>query len=176
MKTIVLKNGELATLRRAVKEDAAKMIEYMNTIETESSFLTFEPGELNLTVKKQEAVIQNNLMEGKLFIIALVGNKIVGNLSFASGHKIRSRHAGEFGITVMKAYWNNGVASEMIAYMIEWAKASNVIKKINLKVRTDNPRAINLYTKFNFKCEGVITRNFYIDGVFYDSLEMGLLL
>ena len=176
MKNVILKNGQTAILRKAKKEDAAGMLQYMDTIATESDFLTFEEGELKLTEKKQQAIIENNLMDSKLFIIVEVDNKIVGNLSFSAGHRIRSKHAGEFGITVLKEYWNNGVASEMIAYMIEWAKENKVIRKINLRVRTDNPRAIHLYSKFGFKCEGILTRNFYIKGVFYDSMEMGLLI
>jgi len=176
MKNIVLKNGKAAILRKATKEDAEKMLKYMDTIASESDFLTFEQGELKLTVKKQQAIIENNCMDSKLFIIVIVEDKIVGNLSFSSGHRIRSRHAGEFGITVLKEYWNNGVASEMIDFMIDWAKKNKVIRKINLRVRTDNPKAIHLYAKFGFKCEGILTRNFYIKEVFYDSMEMGLLL
>ena len=176
MKNIVLKNGEKAILRKANTEDAQQMLNYMDTIASESDFLTFEEGELKLTLKKQKAIIENNRMDSKLFIIVIVEDKIVGNLSFSAGHRIRSRHAGEFGITVLKEYWNNGVASEMIDFMIEWAKEKKIIRKINLRVRTDNPRAIHLYSKFGFKCEGILTRNFYIKEVFYDSMEMGLLL
>lgn len=176
MKNLVLKNGKVAILRKANKEDAQQLLIYMDTIAIESDFLTFEQGELKLTVKKQQAIIENNRMESKLFIIVVVEDKIVGNLSFSAGHRIRSRHAGEFGITVLKEYWNNSVASEMIGFMIEWAKANKVIRKINLRVRTDNPRAIHLYSKFGFKCEGILTRNFCIKEVFYDSMEMGLLL
>ncbi|WP_200791861.1 GNAT family N-acetyltransferase [Caloranaerobacter azorensis] len=38
-----------------------------------------------------------------------------------------------------------GIASQLIKELIEWAKSSGIIKKINLKVREDNERAINLY-------------------------------
>ena len=176
MKNIQLKDGKAAILRKATKEDAEQLIKYMDTIATESDFLTFEEGELKLTVKKQQAIIENNRMESKLFIIAIVEDKIVGNLSFSAGHRIRSKHAGEFGITVLKEYWNNGIASEMIEFMIEWAKLNKVTRKINLRVRKDNSRAIHLYSKFGFKCEGILTRNFYIKEVFYDSMEMGLLV
>ena len=176
MKNIQLKDGKAAILRKATKEDAEQLIKYMDTIATESDFLTFEEGELKLTVKKQQAIIENNRMESKLFIIAIVEDKIVGNLSFSAGHRIRSKHAGEFGITVLKEYWNNGVASGMLDFMIEWAKLNKVTRKINLRVRKDNPRAIHLYSKFGFKCEGILTRNFYIKEVFYDSMEMGLLV
>ena len=176
MKKIQLKNGKAAILRKATKEDAEQLIKYMDTIATESDFLTFEEGELKLTVKKQQAIIENNRMESKLFIIVILEDKIVGNLSFSAGHRIRSKHAGEFGITVLKEYWNNGVASEMLDFMIEWAKLNKVTRKINLRVRADNPRAIHLYSKFGFKCEGILTRNFYIKEAFYDSMEMGLLI
>ena len=58
--------------------------------------------------------------------------------------------------------------------MIDWGIESNVVKKINLRVREDNYVAIGLYKKLGFKNEGIITRDFYIDGEYYNSISMGL--
>jgi RimJ/RimL family protein N-acetyltransferase len=80
------------------------------------------------------------------------------------------------GISVRKAYWNLGIGYEMLDFLIKWAKDSGVVRKIDLLVRSDNQNAIRLYEKLGFKQEGLITRNFCIDGKFYDSLYMGLLI
>ncbi len=58
--------------------------------------------------------------------------------------------------------------------MINWAKEIRLIRKINLKVRSDNQATIDLYQRFNFLFEGTITREFFINGKFYDSILMGI--
>ncbi|MGB4723089.1 MAG: GNAT family N-acetyltransferase, partial [Defluviitoga tunisiensis] len=77
-------------------------------------------------------------------------------------------------MSVKKAYWGLGIGSNLLAYLIDWARETGVIRKINLKVREDNVRARALYEKFGFKTEGIITRYFYIEGKFYNVIEMGL--
>ena len=66
------------------------------------------------------------------------------------------------------------VGSVLIKYLVSWARDSQIIRKINLKVRTDNFRAINLYKRLGFISEGIITREFFINGEFFDSMHMGL--
>jgi len=64
----------------------------------------------------------------------------------------------------------------MIEEMIEWAKVSNVVRKINLLVRVDNSRAIHIYEKIGFVREGVISRGVFMSGQFYDYIHMGYLI
>ncbi|MBO0797135.1 MAG: GNAT family N-acetyltransferase, partial [Ktedonobacteraceae bacterium] len=86
----------------------------------------------------------------------------------------RTRHAGEFGISVLRKYWNLGIGGRMLTYLIDWARQSGIIRKINLRVRVDNLPAIHLYEKHGFVREGHITREFYLHGQFVDSYVMGL--
>ena len=52
-------------------------------------------------------------------------------------------------IAVHKNYRMQGIASQMLAYMINEAKLMN-IKRINLEVNEKNLPALNLYKKFGF--------------------------
>ena len=70
----------------------------------------------------------------------------------------------------------NATPSQVAQKLIEWAKTSGVVTKINLRVRTDNPRAIALYERKGFTFEGTIRRELLIDGVYYDHHLMGLVL
>lgn len=76
-------------------------------------------------------------------------------------------------MSVRKGHWGKGIGAQLISYLLQWCKESGVIRKVNLRVRTDNLRAIHLYKKMGFREEGIITREFQVDGVFYDSLTMG---
>lgn len=168
-------NNEKVIIRKANKSDAKALIEYLNVIGGESDFLTFGIGEFGESVEQEEDFIQNALRkENALFIIAEANGKVVGNLNFSGGPRQRTAHVGEFGVSILKDYWGNGIGEELIKYLISWSKSSGIIRKINLSVRTDNTRGINLYKKLGFIEEGIVKRDFLINGEFYDSLLMGL--
>ncbi|EJL20352.1 GNAT family N-acetyltransferase [Brevibacillus sp. BC25] len=63
---------------------------------------------------------------------------------------------------------------EVIIRLGKIADAEAVIRKINLKVRSDNDSAIRLYRKLGFKELGTVTREFLIEDTFYDCLYMGI--
>lgn len=175
MKSTVVKNGQEIIIRSAKVEDAQRIIEYVNTIPAQSEFLTFGVGEFNVTLEREEAIIMDSLIgDNKLFIIAEIDGRIVGNLNFNGGHRSRTWHTGEFGVSVLKEYWGMGVGRELINYMLEWAKKGGVVTKINLRVREDNLRAQRLYENLGFKREGVITRDFLVNGKYYSSIAMGI--
>ncbi|MCY6369478.1 GNAT family N-acetyltransferase [Clostridium ganghwense] len=170
-------NNERIIVRKAIKSDAEALIEYLNIIGGESDFLTFTAGEFGRTIEQEREFIKNTLeKDNALFIIAEINGKIVGNLNFSGGPRPRNAHVGEFGVSVLKKYWGNGIGEELIKYLIEWSKKSGTIRKINLRVRTDNTRGINLYKKLGFLEEGTLKRDFFINGKFYDSVSMGLMI
>jgi RimJ/RimL family protein N-acetyltransferase len=168
---------EKMIIRKARKSDAAAMINYLHQIAGESDYLTFgSADELHLTVEKEEKLFEDYFnRDNGLNLIAEYDGQIAGNLIFSGGTKKRTAHAGEFGISVRKDFWGMGIGKALIARLIEWSKETGVIRKINLRVRSDNARAIHLYKSFGFVEDGLITRDFLIDGVFYDSVHMGLL-
>lgn len=170
-------NHKKVIIRKVTKSDAKELVEYLNIIGGESDYLTFGAGEFGKSVEQEEAYIENVLKdENALALIAEISGKIVGNLNFSGGPRQRTAHVGEFGLSVLKEYWRNGIGEELIKYLIDWSKASKIIRKINLRVRTDNTRGIKLYKKLGFLEEGIIKRDFLINGEFYDSLVMGLII
>jgi RimJ/RimL family protein N-acetyltransferase len=107
-------------------------------------------------------------------LLAFVEEKLVGTLSFQGGARPRTRHTGEFGTSVLREYWGAGIASALIDSLLEWSKQGGIIRKINLRVRSDNLRAINLYRRKGFSIEGTLTKQMLVGGRYYDNLWMGL--
>lgn len=174
-KKIKLKNGRTLTIREAVKEDAAILLDYINLVAGQTDFLTFAPGELGFSVADEEKFIENYLRDSnRLLIVARIGDEVVGTLGFEVGQWPRLKHRGEFGVTVRKEYWSLGIATNLIRTLIDWAKKSGTIKKINLRVRKDNRRAIDLYKKIGFAEEGLLTREQSVKGKLHDCLLLGL--
>lgn len=175
MKQYKIKNGEIITVRLAEVEDATKIIEYVNMVAAESDNLTFGEGEFNTSLEDEIKLIREfQKSQNSIFLVAELNGEIVSLLSFIGGKRPRIQHAGEFGISVLKEYWGLGIARQMLNYLIDWANNSNLIRKINLKVRVDNTTAIKLYEDLGFKHEGRLSRFFYINDCFYDVYEMGL--
>ncbi|MBZ9687394.1 GNAT family N-acetyltransferase [Clostridium estertheticum] len=174
MKHFILENGDSVVIREAKVSDANKILEYVNTISSESDFLTFGQGEFIKSVEQEEKHLDNTLRQNNaIYIIAEIDKKVVGSLNFSAGSRPRIVHTGEFGVSVLKEYWGNRIGTELIKYLIEWSKQSGVIRKINLIVRDDNFSAIHVYKKLGFTQEGIISRNLQINDRFYDALYMG---
>jgi RimJ/RimL family protein N-acetyltransferase len=174
---VTLKNDLQLILRRAEPNDAERLLAYINQMAGESENVTFGPGEFELSVEEESAFLQQAAASPtSLYLIAEVAGEIAGTLTFSTGKRPRLRHAGEFGMSVLRKYWNLGIGSCMLAYLIEWARQSGTICKINLRVRVDNLPAIHLYKKFGFVQEGRNTREFYLHGQFVDAYLMGLQL
>ena len=164
-------------IRKVNKYDAAPLIDYFNLIGGETDFLTFGMGQFDRNVKEEEQFIESTLnKDNSLFIIAEKEGEIVGNLNFSGGLRKRKFHVGEFGVSVPKKYWGNGVGEDLILYLINWSKKTGKIKKINLKVREDNEKGIYLYKKLGFIEECLLKREFLVEDKFYDAITMGLLI
>lgn len=176
MKYYQLKNGQRLMIRGAEKEDASVILNYVKIVGAETDNLTFGEGGLGTILEDREAALIETITksDNQLMLCAFIDEKLVGHLGFTGGSRPRIRHTGEFGVTVIREYWGKGVGSELLNYMIGWAKENQIIKKINLRVRSDNHSAINLYRKLGFVSEGTITREFFINSKFYDSIHMGL--
>ena len=175
VKRYSLRNGKIIMLREGNGDDARKIIEYIRNVSGESEYLAFGKGEFNPTIDEEERFIEGyKQLENSLFLIAQCEDEIIGCLTFSGGSYSRIEHYGEFGITVLKKYWGFGIGRRLVEHLIIWARKCKIIRKINLKVRADNERAINLYESLGFMMEGTISRFFYHRDRFYDVHVMGL--
>lgn len=175
MDRFILKNGKELIIRKANLEDAKKLAQYKTIVCSESDFLTYGENEVKITAEKEGRDIEEiNNKNNSIIAVAILDDEIVGSIVFKTPNKIRLQHKGDMGITIRKDYWRLGIGSLLMGYLINWAKKTEIIKKINLRVRADNENAINLYKKYGFKKEGVISRDFCVNGIFYDSIFMGL--
>lgn len=175
MKEIKLKNGKTAILRSPIKEDAQAMIDYLNIIGGESDFITFGKNEFSMSVEAEQDYIERiNSMDNSKNVLIIIEDEIVGIASITSVQKERMKHNGTLGISIRKKYWNIGLGSEIMNYLIDWAKSNKITKKINLLVREDNIRGVKLYEKFGFEKEGLLKKDICVNGIYYNTIAMGL--
>jgi RimJ/RimL family protein N-acetyltransferase len=172
---IRLPDGRQVVIRRATPDDAADALAYLRMVGGETANLTFGPEGPGLAEAEEREYLERvAASDNSLAIFAIVDGRFVGSLTFDGGRRERLRHVGEFGISVAQAYAGLGIGRALIQYMLDWARASGVVRKINLKVRVDNEPAIRLYRSMGWVEEGHTTRDTLIGGKFNDCLFMGL--
>lgn len=177
MNIYLLKDGSECIIRRATPKDAAEIVQYSNIIGGESDFLSYGKNEFSYNVEQERQVIRDyNSASNRLFIVAVIDNRICGLLTFWGNNRKRLEHWGEFGISVLRRYWGTGIGQALMDFMIRWAEEGKIIRKIDLMVREDNYSAITLYKKMGFEVEGRIRRAMKIDDTFYNFLYMGRLI
>lgn len=74
-----------------------------------------------------------------------------------------------------KEYWNKGYGTDALNILIKFIFQQMNIHKIKINVFEYNKRAIKCYEKCGFKIEGVLRKEIFRDGEYYDDIVMGLL-
>ena len=163
-------------IREAVPDDAEKMISYLNQVGGESDNLLHGGNEFLVPVegvKRKLAMSKDS--DNSIVLIALENEQIIARAELEGYYAQRIRHRAKFSISVKKAYWDQGIGTEMIKKIIEQAKKMN-IRIIELEVITDNVRAVALYHKMGFTDIGIYKDYFYVNGIFKDAIVMQKIL
>lgn len=176
MRVLTLKNGRTCHIRPATVEDALGLVNFVRTVAGESDNLTFGRDEFHMTVEDEVRFLHSlQGQEHQQMLVATVSGKIVGNIHIQGGTRQRRKHIASFGISVLKEFWGTGVGKALMEELLKHAERLS-LTRIELRVRTDNERAIALYRHFGFEAEGVERRAMLIDGKYVDFLMMGLLI
>ena len=154
---IKLKNGCTAVVRNARPEDAKQTIEYLRTVSGESPFLLREPDEVNFTVEKERAILQNKAESpNEIMLTAYVNGELAGNCSLASqGDKRRTKHRCCVSIALYEKYCNLGLGRILLSTLLELAKQCGYTQA-ELGVIEGNERAKHVYESLGFKEYGFL--------------------
>lgn len=148
---ITIKNGQKCIIRNGTFEDGPEVSTFFTTTHGETDYLLSYPEESTRDDEKQSNYLKETTeSDREIELLAIVDGKVVGMAGFnAIGSKYKVRHRAEFGITVSKNYWGQGIGKAIMNACIECAKEAGYIQ-LELDVVADNTRAIELYKKFGF--------------------------
>ena len=171
--TFIDRTGATLRLRTATEDDAEALIAYTRQVDTESPFLSREPGEFVATVAAERLFISRVASrDNGLFLLVLDGDTIVGALDFHGGPGARTCHAGEFGMSVARSHWGRGIGGKLLDALLDWARTTLYVQRIKLRVNARNTRAIALYRSRGFVEEGRFRRELFVDGEWVDVICM----
>lgn len=172
----ILKNGKEISIRRPCDEHE-EIFSLMTTLADESDNFPFTSEDFGLDSRNVGAFADYlNGRENSVFYIAEADSRIVALGYLEGGKRARTAHCVNLGMGVLEEFSNEGIGTALLKELIRFAAEGEYIAKIDLQVKSDNTRAIALYKKCGFVPEGKTSRALFIDGEFYDYLNMGLII
>ncbi len=162
--------------REAEASDASAMLLHLASVGTETDNLSYGADTFKISTDKESRFIErfkNN--KNDIMLIALDGETIVGNAILERNKVLRYSHRAELSITVLRDFWGRGIGKKLMSMLLDFAKEHD-IEIIYLEVRSDNVRAISLYTSFGFEKIGTYRNFFKINGKYFDADLMNLYL
>ena len=104
--------------------------------------------------------------------VAVVDDKVVGQIGLHQSGRPREAHAGGIGMMVDPDYWGMSIGTQLMDAILDLADNWLNIKRVELEVHTDNPAGVRLYQKSGFVIEGTKRFQAYGDGRWTDSYFM----
>ncbi|MBO4299002.1 MAG: GNAT family N-acetyltransferase, partial [Clostridia bacterium] len=153
--TLTLRDGRCCTIRSVEPEDAAKMLQYMKIMLSETPFLLRTPEEFDYTPEEEARLLSGRKNDPRsLMLAAEMDGQIIASADVCShGSKSRVQHRAELGISVRKDYWRQGIGSALMQRLIAFAVQCGY-EQIELTVESKNHRALRLYMKYGFMVYG----------------------
>lgn len=170
----MLPNGQLLGIRFVDPGDAVSLLELFQKAVRESPYLLTTPKEADrFTVAQEREFISGCLRNpNNCFLVAVVQDRIVGSANVTQSKFQKQAHVGEFGILVLKQFWNLGIGRKLMHAMEQWIQDNSMIRYLQLQVLVSNVRAIHMYQNFGFSEEGHLARAVRQDKNTYQDLVL----
>ncbi len=164
--------GDRIYLSPRNSEDVEKFTEWLNDFETtdylgRSGILTTLEGE-------RKYLEDDSTPEAKFVIVTLADEKMIGTVSLESINHLN--RCATLGIFIGdKDYRSKGYGTEAIKLILEYGFKYLNLKNIKLDLMEFNERALKCYKKCGFKEYGRRRKCRFVDGKYYDLIEMDIL-
>ena len=175
-RTYKAENGEMITLRPGIPDDAAEILNTVSSTSLERSYILMEHFGKDQESKKNYITTMDR--DHNLLLVAVAGSMVIGSLAALQadrGERPQTAHVLNVGLHLKQQYRGIGIGSEMLRYMIEWAREHG-FKKLVARIFTINKRSLHLFTHAGFTEEGVRKKQIRIGTDFIDEISMGMLL
>ena len=158
--------------REATALDAEALLEHLHSVGAETDNLTFGGDSFNISPEREGRFISRFAStDGDIMLVALDGERVVGNAIIEHNRIPRLSHRAELSVTVLRDWWGRGIGKRLIEMLLDFSRQAGH-EVITLTVRADNERAISLYERVGFVTVGRMKSYFKINGVRHDALLM----
>ncbi len=165
------------TIREATPDDAENIIAFMKILadEPDNGTSYSSSAEFTYTVEQERNLLQQYQdADNHVWFVAEVDGQLVGYIN-AAGGKRAMYHTLTFGIALARDWRNQGIGTALIHHLIAWCQANPVVRRLQLTVFSNNPRAFHVYHKLGFQQEGIARAEVKKHGQFLDGILMAML-
>ena len=169
------------SVRAAHPDDAASIIALITAVIAEPvNNLLSEPGEFTMTKEQERVFLAEQAIRPNWAAFVAVTDvqpaRVVGLLTADGKQRRAIRHCASVGLSVAHDWRRQGVGEALMRRVIEWARESGVVTRLELEVVTRNESAIRLYERVGFQREGLRRHALLRHGEYLDELTMALLI
>lgn len=169
---ITTKTGKTVSFRYPTLDDALDMMNYINKLSLEKTFILMQGGQKTLEDENKWLKDYLKNKNKTVIILAFSENKLIG----ISDIKLKDEakcHVGNFGISIDKDFRREGIGKALMQLVInESIKNIKDLKIIELEVFGSNNIARNLYQKMGFIEFGCLPNGLKRKGKFDDAILM----
>lgn len=171
------KDGQIVLIRPHVPSDAPALIELLKNIAHETTHTLQYVGKPELSLDEVARRIEEKSKNIKNLNLGVFKKEnddkkevMIGNLFFhlPYGDHPWMLHVGYFGMMILKQYWGQGIAKELLRLQDEHARSIGV-RRIEAMVRVNNERGVGLYQHCGFEIEGRRKEVALIQGKYEDE-------
>ena len=113
--------------------------------------------------------------DGSIHLVAKEADQVVGWAQIERGKGSSVRHRGDLGMGVLPSHQGRGIARELLEQGISLANAAG-IHRLELEVRSDNRRALELYRSVGFAVESIVRGAMRVGHAHHDAFRMCLVI
>lgn len=167
--------GKLVKLRAYKEEDIEFATEFINDEETKKFLCIGIP--FPMTKVEEESWVKSRKAGADFtydFAIENLGNgKYIGGCSI-NQTDLKNRNC-TIGIMIGdKACWSKGYGTDALNILVKFIFEELNMEKVKLSVFEFNERAKKCYEKIGFKEEGILKKEIYRNGKYYDEIIMAI--
>lgn len=166
----------MISIRHILEHDAEQFLDLCLTLDNETDFMMFEPGERTSTVEQERERIHAILnAANQTIVVAEDAGSLVGYIGLYGAEYRRARHVAYIVAGVRASHAGKGIGSALFREGEVWARQAG-ITRLELTVMTHNDTAVRLYQRRGFEIEGTRTRAMRVNDRYVDEFYMAKLL
>ncbi|ELV7508258.1 N-acetyltransferase family protein [Aeromonas veronii] len=163
-------------VRKVSVSDAHNILALMNRLDSETTFMLYEPGERTTTEVEQAQILASFVdANNKVMLVLAEHDEIAGFIVGIGQPANRNKHVLYCVIGIQQSTTGQGFGKKLFSALEEWATV-RTFTRMELNVMCHNVRACALYHACGFEVEGIKRNSMKVDGEYVDEYLMAKLI
>jgi RimJ/RimL family protein N-acetyltransferase len=152
MTSLTSRSGRLITLRPPKEGDEQNLFDFITQIGQEDTYILVNPAEM-VTFTEEADYLKNTLKKiaanWQVHYLAFHEDKMIGSGQITVKGR-RKMHVGEFGISLLKDYRQDGIGKQLAQVLLKEVKEKMKLQTVILEAFENNTVAIQMYQSLGF--------------------------